>query len=651
MAAADEEGLTPVPATTPFEAEERVAREFGAYRAEWLDDRLFSLFREPQYIGSLIADQPIVLEGGRGTGKTTVLKGLSFRGQFARGGEDPAVVGDWSFVGLYYKVTMSHMAPFQGAELPPGRWIRLFSHYLNLIHCGLIADFLHWHGSQTGGLVELGRDAIEEVAIGLHLGEVADTAALLRAIRRSHAEFEAFINNVAGEAGPSLSMLGAPQRALAQAAVATEQLAGKRFYLLIDEYENFSDYQQRVFNTLIKESGGPLVYKVGVREEGWPQRETLNPAQRLEEPQDFKRINITDELDRGGAFVDFAAAVCRERLAGLELAGADLAALLPGLTEDAEAERLGVGPLAEEARRILRNEAPDAGAAEGVGALPDLKAYLVLEWARAHDEPVDEVARDFFERSESWDDRYGNYKHTLLYTIRAGKSGIRKYYAGWQTLCLLAANNIRFLLQLVETSLRLHIRAGATLGDPVDPAIQTTAAQEVGEKNLFQLESVSGVGHQLLRLLLGLGRIFGRLAAGGTRHRPETNQFELPGRVSAQEQPTDEQTRRIAHLLNQAVMNLALIRISANKLQAASDIADDQYLVHPMVSAFFVFSYRRKRKMTLRPLQLLALIDDHQAAIRELLGEAEDIGAATEQADDDLPDQMRLFAEYYRATS
>ena len=650
MAAADEARLTSSAGLTPFEEEERVAREFGAYRAEWLDERLFSLFREPQYIGSLIADQPIVLEGGRGTGKTTVLKGLSFRGQFARGGSDPAGFADWSFFGLYYKVTMSHVAPFAGSELPDDHWVRLFSHYVNLIHCGLIADFLRWHGAQTGALVEVSADAIEDVVISLHLRDVTDTASLLRAIRRTHAEFEAFINNVAGEAGPRLSMLGAPQQLLAQAVLATEEFVGKRFYLLIDEYENFSDYQQRVFNTLIKESGGGLIYKIGVREEGWPQRETLNPAQRLEEPQDFKRVNITDELGRAGAFLEFAESVCSERLDGLGLDRASLATLLPGLTEDAEAERLGVGPLADEARDVLREAAPDATAKEAVDALPDLKAYLVIEWARAHDEPVDAVARDFFERADSWDERYGNYKHTLLYTIKTGKSGIRKYYAGWPTLCLLAGSNIRYLLQLVETSLRLHIRAGGELGDPVDPDVQTVAAQEVGEKNLFQLESVSGVGQQLLRLLLGLGRIFGQLAAGGTRHRPETNQFELPGRVPPVEQPTEEEARRVALLLNQAVMNLALIRISANKLQSASDIADDQYIVHPMFSAFFVFSYRRKRKMTLRPRQLLALIDNHQAAIRAVLGEADETEAAIHVAED-LPDQMRLFAEYYRAAS
>lgn len=60
----------------------KLNESFGSYRAEWLKDDIFKLFAEPSYFTALQDNRPCVLEGGRGTGKTTVLRGLSYQGQY-----------------------------------------------------------------------------------------------------------------------------------------------------------------------------------------------------------------------------------------------------------------------------------------------------------------------------------------------------------------------------------------------------------------------------------------------------------------------------------------------------------------------------------------------------------------------------------------
>ena len=56
---------------------------FGSYKAEWLKGKVFDLFAEPSYFPALKDNRPCILQGGRGTGKTTVLRGLSYQGQYA----------------------------------------------------------------------------------------------------------------------------------------------------------------------------------------------------------------------------------------------------------------------------------------------------------------------------------------------------------------------------------------------------------------------------------------------------------------------------------------------------------------------------------------------------------------------------------------
>ena len=74
---------------------------FGALRAEYFRDECTS-FTHPTYFPQLLNRRPCMLVGGRGTGKTTVLKSLSYEGQAHLRPETP--VSDWQFVGLYWRI-------------------------------------------------------------------------------------------------------------------------------------------------------------------------------------------------------------------------------------------------------------------------------------------------------------------------------------------------------------------------------------------------------------------------------------------------------------------------------------------------------------------------------------------------------------------
>ena len=625
--------------TTNAETLTRLSELFGAHKAEWLGPRLFELFSAPSYFPQMATSRPCILVGGRGTGKTTVLRGLSYQGQFELEKRNPLEVPSWPYYGLYSRVDTNKVGAFKGPELTESQWLRNFGHYVNLLMCVQVLRFLSWFESTTQIPTDLQEDELGTVASAFNLPPPSSNNDLLQLLQRSLTEFEAHINNVVDSGGPTLSMQGAPIGLLLESVKRQDAFADKLFFFLIDEYENLEDYQQRLINTLIKHSGELYSFKICVRELGWRVRNTLAENEYLVSPADYIRIDIT-EVMQGSQFEEFSHKVCQDRLAALvdghDTVVAQIRNLLPSISEDEEARLLGIENHNRETLRSLRQFAPT----EIVDRLSPMEICLLGFWAKSHDQSLSEVFEDFQQNSRPWRTRLNNYRHALLFTLRRGRPGIRKYYAGWDTFIQLSGGNIRFLLQLVEGSLAQHLRDGHGLHEPLSPELQTYAARAIGRANLTELEGMSVRGAQLTKFLLGLGRVFGIMAGSPQGHAPEVNQFAV-----AHTSGTPTQGDESDELLRAAVMHLALARRSGSKLAGEGDTRDWDYRIYPIFAPFFDFSYRRKRKMTLTPDQILALVNDPHRAIRGILS------ASNRAFDEPLPEQLRLFEMFYAESS
>lgn len=626
--------------------QEQLSELFGGYRAEWLKGHLFDLFWTPQYFHALTTARPCFLVGGRGTGKTTVLRGLSYEGQLALSKNNTASIRGWPYYGIYYRVDTNRVAAFKGAGLSEEKWVAIFGHYMNLLLCDQTMQFLEWYQLYTGTPTELSARACRKVSLSFGLDPSGTNADLAEQIELARIEFEAFINNVADGGGPQLSLQGAALDTLFDAIAKIPEFKDKRFFFLIDEYENLHDYQQQVFNTLIKHSGELYTFKIGVKELGWRRRTTLNENEQLISPADYAVINIAEELE-GDRFKDFAFAVCQERLTRVRLPNGrslpDIKGMLPGITEDQEAERLGIQEINSAIKKKLLAEKAVTQTASLDGIEP-LRLYMIAFWAKGKNQPISETYRDYLANAEQWETRYGNYKHALLYTIRRGKRGIRKYYCGWDTFTQVAGGNIRYLLQLVVESLLLQLEDDNELRHPVTPEVQTKAAQKVGHGYVGELQGLTVHGAALTKLVLSLGRVFGVMAAEAEGHAPEVNQFQLTETTSEKADRLSgvgALPEKVERLLSSAVMHLALIRFAGSKPGDKGDIRDFDYMVHPVFSPFFGFSYRRKRKMNLSSAQLLGLVDDHRMTIPRVLQ------AAGREKEDTLPEQLSLFGGFY----
>ena len=613
----------------------RLSDLFGGHKAEWLGPRLFNLFSAPSYFPQMTTSRPCILIGGRGTGKTTVLRGLSYQGRFELEKRDEKTVASWPYYGFYYRVDTNKVAAFKGPELLDIDWRRRFGHYINLLMCIQVLRFLSWFEATSQIPTDLPEDDLANIAAAFSLDSPNSNKDLLHQLNRSLTEFEAHINNVADDPRPRLSMQGAPINMLLESVKGIEVFANKLFFFLIDEYENFEDYQQQLMNTLIKHSGELYSFKICVKELGWRVRTTISGNESLSSPADYARINISEVME-DGRFEDFSHKVCQDRLAAL-IEGSDQDAvkikeLLPRLSEEEEAKLLRIQEHNSETLRELQGIGPK----ETVERLTPMEICLLAYWARSKGQSLSEVFQDFQKDPSGWKTRLSNYQHALLFTLRRGRTGIQKYYAGWDTFIHLSGNNIRFLLQLVEESLARHLRNGGNLQEPLTAEVQTHAAQAIGRRNLTELEGLSVHGAQLTKLLLSLGRILGVMAAHPEGHAPEVNQFEVAGGRPGWPEQNETDT-----LLEAAVMHLALARHSGSKLADVTETRDWDYTIYPIFAPYFNFSYRRKRKMRLTAEQVLSLVRSPNPAISQVLAER------NQNLEETLPEQLRLFEAFY----
>jgi len=613
---------------------------FGSYRAEWLKSQIFDLFAEPYYFSVLQDNRPCVLEGGRGTGKTTVLRGLSYQGQFAIHKQNVNNFDKANFIGIYHRVNTNHVRAFTGGNLVEREWERVFAHYFNLLICRDILIFLKWHNGRCNNDEQLSPHACKVIANSINSKETCENLdALLELFDLEMYSFQSEINNIVDGDLPKLSMAGDPIKVVTENALNLIQFKDKIFFILLDEYENYTDYQQKILNSLLKHSPESYTFKIGVRELGWRVKHTLNTSETLYDPADYVLVNIERSLTGNDSlFSDFARTVCQQRITKLLVEENDdviydIEESLKGMTIEEEAEMLEV----RSTLYVKNFDYLPKAFKVGTEALSPLYKYFISYWASVHDRELVNEVDDYLKHTGSWNTRYGNYKYEMLFKIRRGrgKSGIQKYYCGWTTYTKLSNGNIRYLMELVYRAYEKHLISEEPLNVPVSPKNQTLAAQEAGYKNLMELEGLWKNGAQLTKLLLGMGRVFQVLASSEGKSAPEKNQFSL--------EKTYGNTEEVEDLIRAAVMHLALIRTPGNKMSDDSTTRDYLYMIHPLYSAYFQFSHRKKRKINIKAEDVFGIINNPRETIRFILQKSD---IKTESIDK-LPQQMSLFEEYY----
>jgi len=245
---------------------------------------------------------PMLLLGGKGSGKTHLMRYCSAPVQAARrGGDIVGAVKQDGYVGVYVRADGLNTDKFSGKGEPPEFWTIIFSMYFELWLATSLLEFLKDFVRQRDNTIdeEAFVSKISELFDVSLTGEFNDLTSLLAYLTRVRKSIDFAVNNMSltGKRAetvitfsPGRLVFGLPSLI----AMAVPELAETLVVYLIDEIENFTDDQQRYLNSLIRYRWGNATIKLGARLYGIKTYETLGSGEPIKRDSEYERV----ELDR-----------------------------------------------------------------------------------------------------------------------------------------------------------------------------------------------------------------------------------------------------------------------------------------------------------------------------------------------------------------
>lgn len=257
-----------------------IATALASNRAEELGFDVWDRFVIPPKLDiAAWADtrKPRVIVGGRGCGKTMLLRYLSHDSAFSP--NRPAITpSSLNHIGIYWRADTQFASLLDARDQSDAIWTTAFGHFSTLL---------------------IGKEllrAIQSVAeSGLPLLDTADLSLLdfsnlsgtrhpipgpynefLAYLDTQLRDFEYWVSNIDAHERPIF--FPTPNILRRMVSTVLSQLPALRsmvFYVYTDEYENLTHLQQKVINTWMKHSEPPLIFNLAMKRKGFKTRQTL----------------------------------------------------------------------------------------------------------------------------------------------------------------------------------------------------------------------------------------------------------------------------------------------------------------------------------------------------------------------------------------
>ena len=247
-----------------------------------------------------------ILLGGKGSGKTHLLRYYSFPVQALRYADAP----DWTpkleqdgYVGVYTRAGGLEASRFSGKGVSQEKWLEVFTYYVELWLAQRLLDVIARLAAHVPDLRARERAVVERCIEQFDTGtECAPTSfeGLAAEVQLRRRSLDSEVSDVvfSNRLRPQIDcvrgslVFGMPQIICDQ----VPSFSGLTFCFHMDEYENFTAWQQEYFNTLLRERQPPVTFRVGARLYGMKTYTTLSDSEELKDGSEYDKLRLDSFL-------------------------------------------------------------------------------------------------------------------------------------------------------------------------------------------------------------------------------------------------------------------------------------------------------------------------------------------------------------------
>ena len=628
---------------------------FTKNRAEELGYDVWEHFVVPPFYHLLdlqTARKPRLIIGGRGCGKTMLLRYLSHQTMFSQSREtipDDALL----HIGLYWRADTQFANAMVKRGVPEDTWQAAFSHMVGLVLGIEVLNSVQsvaLSSSRLLGETDVGR--LDFSRLKAFDDNLLSPARLLREdLEQRLWRFESWVSDVRKVEEPRFL----PGQRFVLALIRTIQqqipaLSRTTFFAYLDEYENLCSYQQEIINTWLKHSEAPLIFNLAMKRNAFETRKTTGPES-LSDIHDFRTHDLELYFSEDEKFRLFAAEILFLRLSLAGVANTPIKvvdlrdplkledrrkdtykkrvlgaaeAILPDVSRAALAQSVfedkslsqTLGTRIRSAlkhrqssvdwQRFFRPSAPEASIVS-----PALLFRKNCDPAKIAEE-MDKLERgeeNRFTGPTNW--IHNNFIGCLLHLYEP-HSRACPFYAGFRTFCELSRGSIRHFLELCHKSINRSSAMGREPGGTIPPDLQAEAARQASAAFLGEVKSFGPCGIQLHAFALRLGSLFALAHQRPTQSESEQSHFSIGGGSS-------DLTSDDTHFLREATKWSVLFEHKVTKQKQEHLPETAEYVLNPIYSPYFHISYRKKRRLELSSEDVICLIRGSYDEVSNLL--------------------------------
>ncbi|GAB4026383.1 ORC-CDC6 family AAA ATPase [Spirosoma gilvum] len=610
-------------------------------RAEELGYDLWNSFVIPPYYNMLnLASnrKPIIIVGGRGCGKTMLLRYLCHETQFSEKRSN-IKVDDLQNIGIYWRIDTQFAKMLRKRNIDNDIWERAFEHMAVLLISIEILKSLESIGKSSFKL--LSTDDINNIDFSIlkaFNGDIpSDFSGLKRFLRWQFNSFQAWAGNSSTNVLPTFYLKSFLTELIKEIKDQNKALSDANFLVYIDEYENLLDEQKKLVNTWLKHSEMPLIFNLAMKRNSFQERSTVG-YERLSDIHDYREYDLELLYNKTAEFNVFAAEILFLRLS--KNGNNDLPINLDHLTSSNKktiksrnseiykrnvlnyARKLfpSISPselakevfkdstLKERLRTIIKSglESRRTTLTELDFILPDYpEASIVtasllnrknLKVSEIHNELINYIngVPNKFNGQTDW--IHNNLIGCIL-LIYEPLGRVCPIYAGFDSFCQMSNTNLRHFLELCNKSIVNEIwDTGKEITDLESISIkqQSEAAKQASIGFLKEVKSFGNTGNILHSFTMRLGTYYRLVQKRNSQSEPEQNHFIVKDTISED----------VQKFLDEAVKWSVLYENRSTKHKHSEETVAFEYILNPIYSPYFHISYRKKKRSELTNREL-----------------------------------------------